>query len=244
MIILLCAFAITIISTIISVSGGNGIILMPSLMMLHYDIKEIMYVIRISAIILVLFNLLALLHARKVPKFTSNDFWITVISCLSVYLSIAMLTILNNTYLMVFIAMALAVLFFLVIYKPNAGHFSLLWILILPIFAGICGSMVGGAGLIISILYTLLGADHTMAVQKRIIPSLVIQIFACFAFSTQNFPLNSKLLIIVLVATAIGGYINMKIFLKLSKRTGKAVFYSSFFFSITNLFKNALEHIH
>ncbi len=242
--IALCAvFIVTVLSGLVAVTGGNGLILMPSLLILNYDIKEVMVLVRISAVVFVLFNLFALINGRQIPKFDKRDFTITIASCVSVLLSILFLSKLDNTSLMFLISVILIGLFFLILFKPKGTYLSGFFMCALPIFAGICGSAVGGAGLIISILYTLLGSSHVEAVQKRIIPSLIIQILSFATFMGQGINVSVNLLIIVIIATAISGYLNMKIFLNLSPKNSKRLFYASFIFSIANLLEDAIENI-
>ena len=51
------------------VTGGNGLILMSSLLMMNYDIKEVMVLIRVSAVVFVLlFNLFALINGKANTK--------------------------------------------------------------------------------------------------------------------------------------------------------------------------------
>lgn len=241
--ILVLVFIVTVISGLIAVSGGNGLILMPSLLMLNFDIKEIILIIRISAVVFVLFNLFAMIKAKRVPDFGRQDFSITLISCITILVCIPLLARFNNTNLMLFISLILISLFLLIIFKPSGKRFSKFFIILLPIFAGICGSEVGGAGLIITILYTLLGANHIEAVQKRIIPSLIIQIVACVTLFLQNFNVNYSLMYTVIIATAIAGYLNIRIYLKLSSRNSKLLFYFSFIFSLGNLLEDIAENI-
>ena len=243
MFILIAVFIVTVISGLVAVTGGNGLILMPTLLMMNFDIKEIMVLIRVSAVVFVLFNLFAIIKDRKVPSFGKKDLFITTISCLSVLSSIAILSKLDNTTLMFAISIILIGLFLLVIFKPQNKIFNQILIVVLPIFSGICGSAVGGAGLIISILYTLLGAEPVEAVQKRIIPSLIIQIISFIAFLHQGINVDMTLLLTVIIATAIAGYLNMKIFMKLSPKNGKILFYASFCFSLFNLIEDALENL-
>lgn len=243
MLALFGVFIVTIISGLVAVTGGNGLILMPSLLMMNYDIKEVMVLIRVSAVVFVLFNLFALISGKQIPKFDKRDLTITVTSCLSVILSIFLLSKLDNTSLMFIISIILIGLFLLVMFKPKGSYLAGFFMCTLPIFAGICGSAVGGAGLIISILYTLLGSTHVEAVQKRIIPSLIIQILSFVTFLSQGINVSTSLLITVIIATAISGYLNMKIFLNLSPKNGKILFYASFIFSIGNLLEDAFENI-
>jgi uncharacterized membrane protein YfcA len=243
MLALFAVFVVTVISGLVAVTGGNGLILMPSLLMMNYDIKEVMVLIRVSAVVFVLFNLLALINGKQIPKFDKRDLTITIISCLSVLLSILLLTKLDNTSLMFIISIILIGLFLLVLFKPKGSYLTVCFVCTLPIFAGICGSAVGGAGLIISILYTLLGSSHIEAVQKRIIPSLIIQVLSFVTFMSQGINVSINLLIVVIIATAISGYLNMKIFLKLTPKNGKRLFYASFIFSIANLLEDAFENI-
>jgi uncharacterized membrane protein YfcA len=243
MVWLLLVFGVTLISGLVSVTGGNGLILMPALLMLNYDIKEIMVVVRVSAVVFVLFNLLAMMREKRTVAFSKRDLIITLTSCLSVVLSVIFLNKLDNTTLMLLISAILIGLLLLVVFKNRLHKFSCGFIIILPVFAGICGSAIGGAGLIISIIYLLLGFDHVSATQKRIIPSLIIQILAFLIFINQGIKINNNLLITVVLATAIAGYLNMKMFLNLSPRKGKILFYASFLFSISNLVEDALENI-
>jgi uncharacterized membrane protein YfcA len=184
-----------------------------------------------------------MIKAKRVPDFGRQDLLITCISSVSILVCIPILAKLNNTSLMFFISLILVGLFLLVIFKPNKNRFSKFFIFFLPIFAGICGSEVGGAGLIITILYTLLGANHIEAVQKRIIPSLIIQIIAFLALFSQATNINYSLMYIVIIATSIAGYLNIKIYLKLSTKNSKLLFYFSFIFSLSNLLEDAIENI-
>lgn len=243
MIALLGVFTVTVISGLVAVTGGNGLILMPSLLMMNYDIKEVMVLVRVGAVVFVTFNLFALISNKRIPKFDRRDFSITAVSCISVLCSILLLSRLDNTSLMFLISVILIGLFFLVLFKPKGNNLAWLFMCTLPIFAGVCGSAVGGAGLIISILYTLLGSSPVDAVQKRIIPSLIIQILSFAIFMNQGINVPTNLLIIVVIATAISGYLNMKIFLNLSPRNSKILFYASFIFSIANLLEDAIENI-
>lgn len=243
MIALCSVFIVTVLSGLVAVTGGNGLILMPSLLILNYDIKEVMVLIRISAVVFVMFNLFALINGKQIPKFDKKDLLITILSCVSVLISILLLSKLDNTNLMFLISIILISLFLLIIFKPKSTSLAGFFICVLPIFAGICGSAVGGAGLIISILYTLLGSSHIEAVQKRIIPSLIIQILSFAIFMSQGIKVPITLLITVVIATAISGYLNMKIFLNLSPRNSKILFYASFIFSIANLLEDAVENI-
>ena len=61
---LVAVFIITFLCAMVSVSGGSGIILMPSLLLCGYDIKEILFVTRVSAVIFILSNLIAAIHAK------------------------------------------------------------------------------------------------------------------------------------------------------------------------------------
>ncbi|MBK2026912.1 hypothetical protein IB643_01910 [Allofrancisella guangzhouensis] len=131
----------------------------------------------------------------------------------------------------------------MVIFKTKLERFSTFFIVILPIFSGICCSVIGGAGLIINILYLLLGVDHVTAVQKRLVPSLIVQTFAFLVFLNQGIQINYSLMIVIIIATAISGYLSMRIFLNLNPITSKILFYSSFVFAISNLLKSAIEGI-
>lgn len=243
MLALCSVFIVTVISGLVAVTGGNGLILMPSLLIMDYDIKEVMVLIRVSAVVFVMFNLFALINSKQIPKFDKRDLVITVISCTSVLFSILLLSRLDNTSLMFIISIILIGLFILVLFKPKGNNLTWLFMCTLPIFAGVCGSAVGGAGLIISILYTLLGSSHIEAVQKRIIPSLIIQILSFTIFMSQGINVSTSLLITVVVATAISGYLNMKIFMNLSPKNSKILFYASFIFSIANLLEDAIENM-
>lgn len=240
---LIIIFFITLISGLIAVTGGNGLILMSSLLILGLNIKEILVLVRTSAVIFVIFNLAALIKDKKVPSFSKRDLFITALASITVILSSFLLTKLNDTVLMTIITIILALLFILIILKPRGKILDQMFILILPFFAGICGSAVGGAGLIISVLYTLLGAEPQEAVQKRILPSLIIQIIAFISLINQSFTVDYLLFTTILVATAVSGYLNMKIFMKLSPKTGKILFYASFLFSIFNLIEDSIENI-
>ena len=46
-----------------------------------------------------------------------------------------------------------------------------------------------------------------------------------------------------MLATAIAGYLNIKIFMQLKPKTGKILFYASFLFSMFNLLEDAIENI-
>ncbi len=241
--IMAIVFILTLISGLIAVTGGNGLILMPALLLLDFNIKEVMVLIRISAVVFVTFNLFAMLNEQKMPTWNRKDLLITLVSSLSVVISIVLLNKLNDTLLMLIISIILLGLLLLVVFRPKSNHYSKLFILVLPIFAGVCGGTIGGAGLIISILYTFLGSDHKEAVQRRVVPSLIIQIISFLAFMSQGVHIKTDLLITVAVATAIAGFLNMKIFMKLSPRSGKILFYFGFAFSITNLLEKALNNI-
>ncbi len=241
--ILIVVFILTVASGLVAVTGGNGLILMPALLMLDFDIKQILVLVRVSAVVFVAFNLLAMIRTKNVVSFRRQDLFITLISCATVLLSITFLNKLDSTVLMFIISIMLIILFLLVILKPKTNSFSWIFILFLPIFAGICGSAVGGAGLIISVLYTLLGASPVQAVQKRVIPSLIIQIIAFATFVSQGVRVDIRLMLVVIIATAISGYLNMKIFMNLSPRNGKILFYLSFLFSIGNLLEDVVENV-
>jgi uncharacterized membrane protein YfcA len=238
-------FIITLASGLIAISGGNGLVLMPSLLMLNFHIKEILVVIRISAVVFVLFNLFAMMKEKEVPiVFNRHDLWITLISCVSILVCVPLLANLNDTSLMLFISFIIIILFFLIICKPSGEKHKKFFSIFLPIFAGICGSEVGGAGLIITVLYTLLGSNHIEATKRRIIPSLIIQIVAfVMLLLMQHVHFNYTLLMIVVIATAISGYLNTKIFFKLSTRSSKILFYFSFIFALSNLLWRAIKDI-
>ena len=240
---LVIVFILTVVSGLVAVTGGNGLILMPALLMMDFDIKQILVLVRVSAVVFVAFNLLALVRSKNSISFKKTDLFITLVSCVTVLLSITFLNKLDNTSLMFIISVILIGLFLLVVFKPKGNKLYWVFILLLPIFAGICGSAVGGAGLIISILYTLLGASPVEAVQKRIIPSLIIQILSFVVLFSQGIKVDTSLMCIVIIATAISGYLNMRIFMKLSPRNGKILFYASFIFSIANLLEDAVENI-
>ncbi len=241
--LLTAVFLITLLSGLVAITGGNGLILMPSLLILGFDIKEILILIRTSAVVFVLFNLLALIQDKKVPALNKKDLFITILSSVTVILSSSLLTKLNDTILMLAITTILSGLFLLVIFKPKGKILNQIFIIVLPFFAGICGSAVGGAGLIITILYTLLGASPKESVQKRIIPSLTIQIIAFISLMNQGINVNYPTLCVIIIATAIAGYLNMKIFMMLKPRAVKILFYTSFIFSIFNLIEDAIENI-
>lgn len=243
MTLLILAFVITLVSGLVSVTGGNGLILMPGLLMANLDIKEVMVLVRVSAVVFVIFNLFAMFRIKEVPSFDRKDFLVTLIACLSVFASVLVLTKLGDTTLMLVIAIILSSLFLFITFKPKKKSFSCIFTLILPIFSGVCGSVVGGAGMILSILYLLLGYDHTQAVKKRIVPSLAIQIVSFVMFMSQDIAVNKELLFAIIIATAISGYLNMKIYMQLSKRTGKIIFYASFIFSIFSLLEDFFENI-
>jgi uncharacterized membrane protein YfcA len=240
---LVIVFIVTLLSGIVAVTGGNGLILMPALMILDFNIKEVLILVRTSAVIFVAFNLIALIKDKKMLSFNKKDFFITALSSVTIIFSASLLTKLNDVLLMSIIALILVGLFLLVIFKPRGKILDQFFIIVLPFFAGICGSAVGGAGLIITILYTLLGADPKEAVKKRILPSLIIQIIAFTSLMNQGIKIDYRTLTIVIVATAIAGYLNMKIFMKLTPKAGKILFYASFIFSIFNLLEDAVENI-
>ena len=240
---LIIIFIVTLISGLVAITGGNGLILMPSLLIVGLNIKEILVLVRTSAVVFVVFNLVALIKDRQVPTIGKRDIFITLLASITVILSSSILTKLNDTVLMTIITVILVGLFLLVIFKPRGKVLDQIFIVILPFFAGICGSAVGGAGLIISILYTLLGAEPKEAVQKRILPSLTIQIIAFISLMNQSIKIDSLTFFVIMVATAIAGYLNMKIFMKLSPKLGKILFYASFIFSIFNLIEDAVENI-
>lgn len=239
---LIVVFILTTLSGLISVTGGNGIALMPLLLIMHYNLIDILLLVRTSAVVFVLFNFFAVVRSKSVPKTDSRDLLITAISCVSILFSITFMSKLNQPSLMFTIIVMLICLVIFLLFKPKKNKNPWIYILILPIFAGICGSTIGGAGLVISVLYTILGMDVVTACKKRIIPSLIIQIVAFSMFLSKDFSVNYNLLFAVLLASAIAGYLNMKIFMKLSPRSGKILFYGSIIFSILNLLEDIIFH--
>lgn len=241
--LLVVIFVITLLSALIAVSGGHGIILTPSLLLLGYDIKEIIFVTRISAVVFVLFSLIAVIQEKSVPKFDFKDLLITFIACISAVLSVYFLNNLSNSNVMLFVVSVLIILLLLSIFDIVQAKHNWIFLMFLPIFAGICGSTVGGAGLIICLLYKIIGIDHCHAVKKRIIPSFVIQVITCINFLIQITPANNKLLYTVILATAIGGYLNIRLFLKLPDHISKSFFYASTVFAISILIAKAWNNI-
>lgn len=239
----LVVFLIVLLAGLISVTGGNGLIIMPSLLILGYDIKEVLVLVRASAVVFVFFNIIGAVMSRQKVSFDKKDFIITITACTSILISVALLSKLDHIALPFFIALILIGLFFLVIFKDKLSRFSTLFIIVLPIFSGICGSVIGGAGLIISIIYLLLGFDYETTVRKRLIPSLIVQVFAFLVFLNQDIQINYSLMIVIIIATAIAGYLNMRIFFNLSSRAGRILFYGSYSFSISALLENAIGNI-
>ncbi|MCC2645788.1 MAG: hypothetical protein K0R94_1566 [Burkholderiales bacterium] len=236
-------FFVTLASGLIAVSGGNGIFLMPSLLILGFNIKDVLIMVRISAVVFVFFSFIATHKEKKVPVFNRQDLYITLVSCASIVICVPLLSKLNDAGLMLFISVILVALFLFIIFKPSGQKHKNFFLVFLPIFAGICGSEVGGAGLIITALYTLTGANHLEAASKRLIPSLIIQILAFFMLLMQNLHFHYILLLVVIIATAISGYLNMKIFFNLSSRKSKMIFYGGFLFALGNLLWHAIKEI-
>lgn len=239
---LIIVFIASLVSTVLCITGGHGMLLMPSLLLLGYNLKEIIVLIRVSAVVFVLFNLLGVVKLDKIPPFDKRDILIIAIACISVMLSVELLVKLNPAQLTFMITGVLVALFIFVVFKPVKWQYhDTLLNICLPIFAGICGSTIGGAGLIICTLYMLTGCDHVEAVKKRIIPSLIVQIVACLSLFTQKIPVDLGVLMTVLFATAIGGYLSMKLFFSLNELHRKILFYVSFVFSIISLLKDAIS---
>ncbi|MBK2026919.1 hypothetical protein IB643_01945 [Allofrancisella guangzhouensis] len=81
-------FFIVLLAGLISVTGGNGLIIMPSLLMFGYDIKEIMLLVRASAVVFVFYNVVGMIADKNKISFKKQDLIITITTCASVLLSI------------------------------------------------------------------------------------------------------------------------------------------------------------
>ncbi|MFN7095528.1 MAG: hypothetical protein ACK4M7_09205, partial [Burkholderiales bacterium] len=93
---LIVVFIITIIASTIAVSGGNGILLVPILSHLDFDLNEILFCVRICAIFFLIANFMAIRKEPSKMQFEAKDWLFCVVACLSALLSISIIMSLSK----------------------------------------------------------------------------------------------------------------------------------------------------
>jgi uncharacterized membrane protein YfcA len=235
---LIIIFFAGLITSIIAGSGGNGLLLIPILMLLGFKVSHFIPAIRFCALVFTIGSILTMFfHHKKLYFISKKDLSMLGISMMSAIGTALIMHHATMLYVRISLISIFILMLFLTILPPNRLANVLLkqaaWLRsILAFFAGVCGATVGGAGIVLTQMYMHCdGLTASEAMQKRLWPSMFIQLAACTTFLTAHNFLSDQITWVLVIATIIGSYISMR-FIVINKNIAKIIVLSSIIFGI------------